>query len=231
MRRELPRTIRRGSSHRPAARSHRGFSDPCASAPFATARDPMVHRYLPPLRRRGHVGLDLHADRPNESQEFAADRGHHLVSMFAPPGELAKLARQPVLRFPGDPLHRGRHSHLTFPQGGPDGGRCRYAQAASITMRRRCALPDSVYPPWCVPLPPEASLGTAPLYPMNWRALARATGGRLRRQSSLRRPGNATQRLQRRDHRAHGRRRGLHRGVKRLIESPTGAAACSTSCS
>ncbi len=45
----------------------------------------------------------------------------------------------------------------------PRAGRCRYAQAASITMRRRCALPVLVMPPRRVRSPLECSLGTVPL--------------------------------------------------------------------
>ena len=64
------------------------------------------------LSGRGGCALGGHADRPDDAQELAADRGDNLRRGFAAPGELAVARAEPPLRLPGERRDRRRLAGL-----------------------------------------------------------------------------------------------------------------------
>ena len=80
---------------------------------------PVARSVRPRLRcRRLAVGFHVDADGPDEPQQLATDRGHHLLFTFAPRGQCAVAGVQPVLRLPRDRFHLGTDGGLALAQRG-----------------------------------------------------------------------------------------------------------------
>src|SRR5688500_18287536 len=98
--------------------------------------------------------------------------------MRAPFCDQASIFRgEPMLRFPGDGLDLFAEPTWRIFSARYIDGRRWYAQAASPTTRRRCALPVLVIAPRRTLWPVEYSLGTMPLYPINCFGRAKRDSG------------------------------------------------------
>ena len=78
----------------------------------------------------GLLPLHVHADRPDEAEELAPDRGNDLWRRLPFRGELAVARMQPVLRLPGEGLDLLAQPALVGLERAPD------PRAVSIGMRR-----------------------------------------------------------------------------------------------
>ena len=97
-------------------------------------------------------------------KQLTAHRGDDFLFGLALGQELGIAGVQAMLGFPGNRLDVLALLALARrQQRRPSPGRCRYAQAASITIRRRCALPALLIDPRRIRSPLECSRETAPL--------------------------------------------------------------------
>jgi hypothetical protein len=78
------------------------------------------------LGRRGlrsaSLGFDLHADRPDESQQVATNCRHGFLFAFAPRGQVTVTSMQPMLSVPRDLFHVRADRDLALAKRGADCG-------------------------------------------------------------------------------------------------------------
>jgi hypothetical protein len=103
IRRELPRTRRAGWALTPY-RIEADEGSPCRGprADLGPASPTLIADLHVSCRDGLVVRLGLDRNRPDETQQFAADGRHRLVLVFASGGELSVAAAEPQLRFPSD---------------------------------------------------------------------------------------------------------------------------------